>query len=89
MIFYTSPWAMAIISLIVGIHAVCPHVRGVFLKIAMSVNICLHLALVGTLLLIGSQLIELVILFMGTLALYLGFFYLSAVFKNREGRDIK
>lgn len=89
MIFYTSPWAMAALSLIVGIHTLCPHIRGVFLKIAMYVNIGLHLLLVGVLLLLGAELAELVVLFVGSLALYLGFFYVASVFEKRERRDKK
>ena len=40
--------------------------------------------LVGTLLILGAELVEFVVLFMGSLAFYLGFAYLAAVFEKKE-----
>ena len=89
MVFYASPWACAIILLIVGIHALVPFVKGLFMRVAMTVNICLHICLVAILLLLGAELSELVVIFMGSLLLYVAFSYfgMRSLERDRRGKD--
>ena len=78
MIFYTSAWACVIIGGIILLHTACFLIRSHLSVILNIVNICLHISLVPVLLVKGAELSELVLIFMGSLALHTVFSYVRA-----------
>lgn len=77
MVFYTNPWACIIFALILALHAASAFLKPIFSKLCVYVNICLHIALFVLLLFIGAEMLELAVLFMGSLAFYISVSYLS------------
>ncbi len=81
MVFYTNLWACIIISLILILHAASVFAKPLISKIAVYVNLTLHIAFFGLLLYIGAEISELAVLFMGSLLVYvaLSFFFYKKI----------
>ena len=89
MVFYTNLWACIIISLILILHTVSVLSKQTISKIAVSVNLALHIALFGLLLYIGAEIAELAVLFMGSLLVYvaISFFFSKDLSREQNEED--
>jgi len=88
MVFYTSLWACAIITVIVALHVLIPFLNKLLASILSSVNICLHLLLIAVLFIVGAGLEELVLLLMTSLLIYLLTAYIIGR-RRAEKEDMK
>ena len=88
MVFYTSLWACAIITVIVALHVLIPFLNKLLARILSSVNICLHLFLIAVLFIVGAGLEELVLLLMTSLLIYLLTAYIIGR-RRAEKEDMK
>ncbi len=89
MIFYTNLWACIIISLILILHVASVFTKQLISKIAVYVNLALHIALFGLLMYIGAEISELSVLFMGSFLVYvsLSFFFSKKLYKDKNGDE--
>lgn len=86
MIFCESPLACVIILSVLAINAISPFVKGVLLKIIVSVNICLYLVTIALFFILGAELSELILWMMVSIAVYLIVSLLANCFlKKRKG----
>ncbi len=89
MVFYTSPIPCVIIALIILMHVVSVLYSGRYALCFGIANICLHIGLAASILALGAQLSEAVMLYSVSLLIYLSLFYFIRKLKEEKKEDEK
>ena len=89
MVFYTSPIPCVIIALIILMHIVSVLYFGRYALCFGIVNICLHIGLAASILVLGAQLSEAVMLYSVSFLIYLSLFYFKVKLEKRKKEDEK
>ena len=89
MVFYTSPIPCVIIALIIALHVMSALMSERYALVLGIVNICLHIGLAASVLILGALLSEAVMLYSTSLLIYLSLMYFIGLRKEKGKGDEK
>ena len=89
MVFYTSPIPCVIIALIILMHVMSVLYLGRYALCIGIENFCLHIGLAASILVLGAQLSEAVMLYSVSLLIYLSISYFKNLFEEKKKGDKK